>query len=100
MATVHSVANKSTWRYVVAIDVGTSGVGVGYHAIPPGGVTSLRGVDSRLTVYAPGRRVKENEGKAPTAVCLEAAPPHALVSIGSDAYEDFIRADEEGTADE
>ncbi len=89
-------------RYVVAIDLGTSGTAFAYHAIPSataGARPSLAAVDTRLTVYAPGRRVKENEGKAPTAVCLDLRNNMALESVGVDAFDDWTRAEEEGQAD-
>ncbi len=90
-------------RYVVAIDLGTSGTAFAYHAIPAataaGARPTLAAVDTRLTVYAPGRRVKENEGKAPTAVCLDLRNNMALESVGTDAFDDWTRAEEEGNAD-
>jgi len=89
-------------RYVVAIDLGTSGTAFAYHAMPDatagGAQPTLSTVDTRLTVYAPGRRVRENEGKAPTAVCLDARTL-ALESVGTDAFDDWTRAEEEGLAE-
>ena len=85
-------------KYTVAVDFGTSGTAFAYHARPSGGVTGLRSIDTRLNVYAPGRRMQENAGKAPSAVCLDAEEPRLLHGIGSDAFEEWKRAEEEGLA--
>jgi hypothetical protein len=88
-ATVSQRSGPET-KYVVAIDLGTSGTAWTYHA-------RTRTPDAaRLTVFAPGRRLLENQGKAPTAVLLSAAPGNALEALGEAAYDDWTRAEEEG----
>ena len=97
MATVEIAARPpSSAKYTVAVDFGTSGTAFAYHARPEKGITGLRSIDTRLTVFAPGRRMQENVGKAPTAVCLDSFDPHTLQGIGHDAFDEWKRAEEEG----
>lgn len=79
-------------KWVVGIDVGTSGTAFAYAPIPAPGAPPVH--PATIRVYGPGSAhggLREG-AKTATAVCMNAAGDHALLGIGDRAIGRFNEA--------
>lgn len=88
-ASTHKVLGAG--RYVVAVDLGTSGTAFSWRARED--KSDVNNVN--LAVWAPGSLVTENQGKAPTAVTVRAEAPHDLLHVGQAALDEMRSKEDE-----
>lgn len=83
MASVVGGSSTSRTAVTAAIDFGTSGTGAVIL------FSASRNDSAPIRVALDGRTSDGSIGKAPSAILLQAKPPHAYVSFGDDAFQRY-----------